>query len=1066
MFVIDYEEGVFNGNPMSLIFLIFIYIIFFLIVRRIMDISGDDTVVAGHSDSFGMSLPPASGPQWETPQPSDTSSSAIEYSTKAISVRVVIALLCLVSIISSVSVISSFSTVVCDEAISDTRETADNATGECFNQASSSLETNSRDLMVLSSNSIGRLTNIFFESFYTHIRQLIVQVESANNDTERYNWEWWKTLQKPMAKSLRLSSESGLALLGIQSDQFTQYYLDVVGLASGDTVGAAFYDDTQQSKLGFASSNTGKIIVPLPGLDFHPLRVGPLAAISEFDIIPKEKLVWTDIYELSIFIGVILSYHIRDVNNRPVYMYVAATIPKISLYLKEISEGTKNETGADIRIYFTIASSWISTALRDVGTDDANREADKRNQTGLLTGVSHGQAVVEKSPGKIVLDGTFKVLKDVEATDPVIRGIAKRIQIHGHDRYSLTDRGIIEIEDNNTTVMEDFFISTKRVKRDGIDWWLTLGLPSEFALGEVGRANAATKTLLAKRSASVESDWTKSRRNMILLAVGISLSMVLFLIIANHLIWRSTTKLNTSMQKVADMQLDDIAFGDVEALSRFHEVRQMQVAFAKMVKNLKEYKAYVPSAVLHGTAHVVAEPPTGNISVVFTDIVSSTHLWSLSHCGMNTALEIHNDIMRKVLIEFKGYEVKTIGDAFMVAFQDPLTALGFCFRVQNMLLKQEWPTEIGLPPQYSDNDQKKLLWNGIRVRMGCHNGEVITEENPLTSRIDYRGTTVNIASRLESKALPGTVCISDSLRNYLKEIDMNTIGNPTIVNHGEHELKGLGDGHTLHIACPRNLSDRLGKRGNGSGFLSPAAAYEVSTTASPSVISVGGDRDTPVAVPVMTTNKRTGLSLVGGEVTVAVCKLIECDGKKVFENCNLLVRVSIESASQTDGVVSTVSGDRIVVAWNGSKPCKMHTAASLRFASQLQRRADSISRIGIATGDMLHGNVGTHKQRFNTIFGRPLRIAEASVEEAFSLNTFSIFADCTQQNRASHSDAIAPFLRITDIWLDTFNQREIVLFQVLTSQLLEQIEIAWSSELYVFVVSLQSMCVSYINFLS
>ena len=49
---------------------------------------------------------------------------------------------------------------------------------------------------------------------------------------------------------------------------------------------------------------------------------------------------------------------------------------------------------------------------------------------------------------------------------------------------------------------------------------------------------------------------------------------------------------------------------------------------------------------------------------------------------MAAALEVHNDVMRAAIREFRGYEVSTSGDSFFVVFKDPKDALEMCFQVQ------------------------------------------------------------------------------------------------------------------------------------------------------------------------------------------------------------------------------------------------------------------------------------------------------------------------------------------------------------------------------------------------
>ncbi|KAI6860944.1 adenylate cyclase protein, partial [Hortaea werneckii] len=62
------------------------------------------------------------------------------------------------------------------------------------------------------------------------------------------------------------------------------------------------------------------------------------------------------------------------------------------------------------------------------------------------------------------------------------------------------------------------------------------------------------------------------------------------------------------------------------------------------------------------------DAPTGEVTLVFTDIKNSTILWETYPEAMQSAIKMHNEVMRRHLRIIGGYEVKTEGDAFMVAF--------------------------------------------------------------------------------------------------------------------------------------------------------------------------------------------------------------------------------------------------------------------------------------------------------------------------------------------------------------------------------------------------------------
>ena len=148
-----------------------------------------------------------------------------------------------------------------------------------------------------------------------------------------------------------------------------------------------------------------------------------------------------------------------------------------------------------------------------------------------------------------------------------------------------------------------------------------------------------------------------------------------------------------------------------------------------------------------------AAPPEqdgGDVVLCFTDIESSTSLWEGAPAAMNAALERHDVIFRTLLARFRGYEVKTEGDAFMIAFFCVLDAVRWTLAVQEALLHATWPAEIlALPSgrqQYAPTAatasaaDPQLVWNGLRVRMGIHVGQPSCRRNPVTGRMVQRNS--------------------------------------------------------------------------------------------------------------------------------------------------------------------------------------------------------------------------------------------------------------------------------------------------------------------------------------
>ena len=198
----------------------------------------------------------------------------------------------------------------------------------------------------------------------------------------------------------------------------------------------------------------------------------------------------------------------------------------------------------------------------------------------------------------------------------------------------------------------------------------------------------------------------------------------------------------------------------------------MHAALRGLEHNLRSYRPYLPAALFERVAGEagdgesrpsmpVAAPGTesAEATVVFTDIRASTSVWEAAPEAMQKAIRIHNAVMRKAVSMFGGYEVKTIGDAFMVAFEGPCAGVDFGLAVQEALLAAEWPAALLEVPIC----RRTGKWGGLTVRVGVNHGPVMAELNALTGRVDYFGHTVNVASRLESTCAPGAVAVPSAV---------------------------------------------------------------------------------------------------------------------------------------------------------------------------------------------------------------------------------------------------------------------------------------------------------------
>ena len=305
--------------------------------------------------------------------------------------------------------------------------------------------------------------------------------------------------------------------------------------------------------------------------------------------------------------------------------------------------------------------------------------------------------------------------------------------------------------------------------------------------------------------------------------ICLAASGILFVCIVVAL--RPLQLLARDMEHIAWMRLDNLST-EPGKRSAVRELAWMQASFEKMVENLTEYRQYLPQSMLHSGASTTASEGGGDMvhaadvasppdvlaetmlepvetSIVFTDIKGSTPCWEGCPDGMRKALRLHNTVIRSCIAAHNGYEVKTIGDAFMVAFDSLPSALLFALATQEKLLSAEWPAELLELPQCSRTDNG--MWGGLTVRIGVNHGECNIETSPRTAKRDFYGHTVNKAARLESNCIGGAVCVSQTV---LGLVELTEIGSPQILPYGKVHLKGIREADSLVFLLPQSLKGR------------------------------------------------------------------------------------------------------------------------------------------------------------------------------------------------------------------------------------------------------------------
>eukprot|EP01062_Namystynia_karyoxenos_P032883 TRINITY_DN2421_c0_g1_i1.p1 TRINITY_DN2421_c0_g1~~TRINITY_DN2421_c0_g1_i1.p1 ORF type:complete len:1205 (+),score=299.53 TRINITY_DN2421_c0_g1_i1:84-3617(+) len=484
-------------------------------------------------------------------------------------------------------------------------------------------------------------------------------------------------------------------------------------------------------------------------------------------------------------------------------------------------------------------------------------------------------------------------------------------------------------------------------------------------------------------------------------------------------VWTVTSPLRVlarRMECAAVMQLDNLPESEA---SVFEEIRSLQESFGVMVSCLREYRQYLPESLLDdeedgdccGNPDVPV--PKGQVAICFTDIVGSTALWEASMEDMSHALSLHNRVVRKVCARFRGYEVKTIGDSFMISFQEAADAVQFAVHLQEELVRAPWAddTELGGASRYWDlrpipGVPGALLWSGIAVRIGVAYGEAQDELNVLTGRADYRGPTVNLAARCESAAPHGMVCISQGCHAAVKDAPLGGI---SFVDR-QSELKGIGRVQTFLALRSGVTEARLKDITSPSsgrlitvspfippGFTPPAAVHKTDShlRRRGSAVSVrsrgssagsqsGGVRDKSVVG--IEGNQRLALELRRRQCSCAVVRasLANClQAGQVTRRLGLYLSALEAAVDCSSGAVAAVLSVSLVITWNGTKPCANHSLGCVQFVRNSTREGASRlpCHLGLSSGWVLHGNVAG-RRRYATVVGGCIEHASDLAEEA------------------------------------------------------------------------------------
>src|SRR5882724_5277455 len=129
---------------------------------------------------------------------------------------------------------------------------------------------------------------------------------------------------------------------------------------------------------------------------------------------------------------------------------------------------------------------------------------------------------------------------------------------------------------------------------------------------------------------------------------------------------------------------------------------------------------------------------------------------------------LRSDLIDPTIAVHKGRMVKRTGDGALVEFRSVVDAVRCAIEVQSGMVERN----AGLPVE-----------RRIEFRIGIHLGDVVEESDG-----DLMGDGINIASRLESVAAPGAICLSeDAYRQVKARLDLS------VSDLGQTQLKNIAE---------------------------------------------------------------------------------------------------------------------------------------------------------------------------------------------------------------------------------------------------------------------------------
>lgn len=207
------------------------------------------------------------------------------------------------------------------------------------------------------------------------------------------------------------------------------------------------------------------------------------------------------------------------------------------------------------------------------------------------------------------------------------------------------------------------------------------------------------------------------------------------------------------------------------------EQKRRKIEIELQGENFKEVIAQIKDKL--GSNESLKRLPQGTITLLFSDIEGWTPIAEQGDEQAHQLLQEHHQIFRRAINLHEGWEVKSYGDGFMIAFPSAKKAILCALETQKAFA------------EFNQAQDQPL-----RVRIGINTGE------PIQQGDDYIGRAVNLASRIQNEANGGQILIAEVVKNLAGPIQ-----GIQYIDRGVFKLQGIEEKqHLFEVLAIQSLA--------------------------------------------------------------------------------------------------------------------------------------------------------------------------------------------------------------------------------------------------------------------